>query len=549
MTNLLPNADRIDDLSGATHLVRVAWKGTLGRGTIRVLGALLIAGSSQVKAIAAATLLHAALTGGGGGTGVGNVRLDTVIGSLGGAVLSRGDDLRLRPGFAGQLNEGPSAEGDTVKHLIPDPLSLEWTVPLGNDTDAEGDSLVVVSAGPDSSAGGTVQIVGSTIVYTPPANLPLTDTFTYTITDGFGMVGEGLITVSRSVARVVGQYVFYGLSAFDSGHHDAAIAPDKTALRTGRKATFANYTSYSRGLNGIMIDVLDLGGDPTAADFGFRVGNVSDVTTWRVGQAAASVGVRRGEGVAGSDRITLTWGADAVTRNWLEVRLLATVRTGLAGDDVFYFGNAIGEAGDSPGTNAVVNATDEILARANPRGLFVPAAIDFPYDYDRDRQVNATDRIIARSNTTSAFTALQLITPSALSTGVDGLTASLAGIPAGAASGAGNEPERSADPPVAGGIDPGPSNREGVRLRVRRLGDGRVRVESSGPLPENAQLEVSDRLRDGVWERVTEAPALGEGGSRAWLVSPGTEAEAFFFRWVRPAVNRQMTENSGNFSQ
>ena len=45
--------------------------------------------------------------------------------------------------------------------------------------------------------------------------------------------------------------------------------------------------------------------------------------------------------------------------------MLATPNTGLAEPDVFYFGNAIGEAGNQPG-NAIVNATDEILARNFP---------------------------------------------------------------------------------------------------------------------------------------------------------------------------------------
>ena len=48
---------------------------------------------------------------------------------------------------------------------------------------------------------------------------------------------------------------------------DAAIATDKTALLPGQTATFANYTSYSRGINGIMVDIAGLPGNVTANDF------------------------------------------------------------------------------------------------------------------------------------------------------------------------------------------------------------------------------------------------------------------------------------------
>jgi len=92
------------------------------------------------------------------------------------------------------------------------------------------------------------------------------------------------------------------------------------------------------------------------------------------------------------------------------VTVLATDATGLAVQDVFYVGNAVGESGDTA-ANAIVNATDEILARNNPSSPFNPAQIDNPYDYNRDKLVNATDQIVVRNNRTSPFTALKLITP------------------------------------------------------------------------------------------------------------------------------------------
>ena len=41
-------------------------------------------------------------------------------------------------------------------------------------------------------------------------------------------------------------------------------------------ATGTNYTSYSRGINGVMVDIVGLPAVPTDADFEFKVGNDSD---------------------------------------------------------------------------------------------------------------------------------------------------------------------------------------------------------------------------------------------------------------------------------
>jgi len=96
---------------------------------------------------------------------------------------------------------------------------------------------------------------------------------------------------------------------------------------------------------------------------------------------------------------------------WLE----ATVKvdnTGLAGPDVFYFGNAVAEAGNLD-SDTYVTATDLLLARNNPRHFLNPAAIDFAYDYDRNGRVNATDVLLARNNQTNFLTALKLLDLSA----------------------------------------------------------------------------------------------------------------------------------------
>ena len=72
--------------------------------------------------------------------------------------------------------------------------------------------------------------------------------------------------------------VFYNDSVFDGYDPTAspadvlAIATDKSALLPGLAATFGNYTSYSRGLNGIMIEIVGLTGTLSSDDFEFPSG-------------------------------------------------------------------------------------------------------------------------------------------------------------------------------------------------------------------------------------------------------------------------------------
>ena len=66
----------------------------------------------------------------------------------------------------------------------------------------------------------------------------------------------------------------YGGSNFDE------VAPDKTALLPSQTASFANYTSFDRGINVVVIDVDGPVGELDAADFVFRVGNDNNPDAW-----------------------------------------------------------------------------------------------------------------------------------------------------------------------------------------------------------------------------------------------------------------------------
>jgi hypothetical protein len=228
-------------------------------------------------------------------------------------------------------------------------------------------------------------------------------------------------------ATVEARHVFYNDSAFDgdagpSANDDDAIAPDKEALLPGGQASFANYTSYHKGVNGVMIDIAGLA-DPaglSTADFAFTTGNDDDPSAWDAAPAPSSVTVRSGAGAGGSDRVTLIWASndhdgtvdanEAVAKAWLEVTLQANATTGLLDADVFYFGNAVGETGDST-SDAFVNAVDGAGVREHPRSGRDPAPIDYPWDINRDALVNVFDGAWVREHPTSGRNDLNLIAP------------------------------------------------------------------------------------------------------------------------------------------
>ena len=227
------------------------------------------------------------------------------------------------------------------------------------------------------------------------------------------------VCAAAGPASVAARHVFYNCSAFDGSDpaanaaDDGAIAPDKSALLPGQSASLANYTSYSRGINGIMIDVAGLTTSPTAADFLFRMGNDANASAWPAAPAPIAVAVRSGAGEGGSTRVTLIWPDNAIEQQWLQVTVLSGAHgghLGLSVDDVFCFGNAIGDTGNSP-TDAKVTPADSVLVRNSPHTKADPATISDPCDFDRDGRVSPTDYIIARNRGTSSLTALRLISP------------------------------------------------------------------------------------------------------------------------------------------
>ncbi len=324
-------------------------------------------------------------------------------------------------GLPGSYTLTLTAAGSGIEDAARNPLAGDATetfviLPNGQDTEPPVANVVDVSPDPRETAIDSVEIVfsepisgldvgdlsltldGGGELLTGGESLTTADDIAWTLGDLTGLTGEsGDYTLTLTAAgsgvedmagnplsvdasdtwtvelpvAIEGRWLFYNRSSFDGNSaaanaaDDAAIATDKQALRPGATASFANYSGFSLGLNGIMIDVSGLPTEftPDAGDFEFRVGNDANVGGWAAAAVPETVAVRRGAGVGGSDRVTLIWADHAIRKQWLEVTVLAA-GLGMDENDVFYFGNAVAEAGNST-ANAQVTTTDLLLARNN----------------------------------------------------------------------------------------------------------------------------------------------------------------------------------------
>ena len=208
-----------------------------------------------------------------------------------------------------------------------------------------------------------------------------------------------LTAVGPVAANVVGRHVFYNNSYYDNPANgagfgdDNAVAADKLALLQGQMATPAHLTGYTKGINGVMIDVANLANDGA----GLLAGDLLVRTSTAAGGWAAAptptLAVRPGAGSGGADRVVLTWADGAITNKWLQVTLPAGANTGLAAADVFSFGNLVGDADGSRAVNL-----GDFGALRQDFGQTGRTIANGRSDFNRDGAVNLADFGALRGN-------------------------------------------------------------------------------------------------------------------------------------------------------
>ena len=303
----------------------------------------------------------------------------------------------------GTLTVAPTAPGATPGAA--GQISVSWTPPTYNGhvgmtfniyrgTAANGEAVVPIATGVTASPFLDTGLLDGTKYY-----------YKITAVDPGGESASSLETsattiIPTPVATVINRAIFYNNSSYDGNDptanvaDDSAIATDKQALLPGQTASFSNYTSYDKGINGLIVDLANASsfGTVDATDFTFQISN--DGVNWTAAPAASSITSRLTPGNAASQRIEILFADGSITNKWLRVNVHAAGHTGLAAPDVFYFGNLVGGTGQHNNV-AIVNITDISITK---QAVNTPATITSIVDFNRTGQVTISDVSLAKLN-------------------------------------------------------------------------------------------------------------------------------------------------------
>jgi hypothetical protein len=288
---------------------------------------------------------------------------------------------------------------------------LDDTTPPSSDTQVSGDSQAWGQSGPwlqnlaSTDVGSSYYLTARRALYysAPGATVAVAERNDSLVRNPL----QAAVDTSPPASSTMNdRHIFYNQSAFDGNdaaidptNDNAAIATDKDAyLPNGATAVFGNVTSYSRGINGIMVDLSGVGNHSaiTASDFTFKVGNNNAPSTWAAAPDPSAVSVVLGGGVGGSNRVIVTWPNGAIRNQWLEVQMLANANTGMITNDVFFWGNKAGDSGTAtPATTFATNTADSLQVFSFLGG---GKPITDLRDYNRDGQVSTTDSLLVFAN-------------------------------------------------------------------------------------------------------------------------------------------------------
>jgi len=141
------------------------------------------------------------------------------------------------------VNMPPSAVDDSRETDQNVPVTV--TV-LANDTDPEGDTLMITDVGTPSN--GTASISGSSIVYTPATDYVGTDSFDYTITDNNGNEVTATVTIVINAVNQAPKLT----NDVDSTEEDTPVTIDVTANDTDPEGDTLTVMSASDPSNGTV---------------------------------------------------------------------------------------------------------------------------------------------------------------------------------------------------------------------------------------------------------------------------------------------------------
>jgi hypothetical protein len=114
------------------------------------------------------------------------------------------------------LDHPPVAGPDTIQRFASGGVKVSVENLLALDTDADGDPLIIINVSSNSAAGGTVYLNAGWIYYVPLAGDTNTDTFMYSVSDGYsGGTAVGMVTIQ--VRAVTSPYGIFNIQPIAGG--------------------------------------------------------------------------------------------------------------------------------------------------------------------------------------------------------------------------------------------------------------------------------------------------------------------------------------------
>jgi hypothetical protein len=89
------------------------------------------------------------------------------------------------------------AQPDSYPRLYGQPAAIPVAALLSNDSDPDGDALSITSVSSVSAQGFPLTLAGGVISYVPSTNFHGSDSFAYTISDGYGGQATGAVTINE----------------------------------------------------------------------------------------------------------------------------------------------------------------------------------------------------------------------------------------------------------------------------------------------------------------------------------------------------------------
>ena len=182
--------------------------------------------------------------------------------------------------------------------------------------------------------------------------------------------------------------------------------PSKMVAKAGATSqtlSFENVSNYTRGINGLVIDVAGLTAtDLTVADFGFRMSPqgafdeaANPPSSWVAAPAPTAIVVTPGT-ATNPARVRFEWPDNVIQNRWLEVRVLANAAIGVPATQEFYLGNLQADINGAllGGIYFVLNA--DLTAALPVGGAGSPGSVSSIRDVDKNGFVLNSDFIAIR---------------------------------------------------------------------------------------------------------------------------------------------------------